>query len=236
MKMRDIMGKSREYLEVHYDTKKRPITNYPGKLANELSRKHNLKINGTLLEVGVGRPDVAIGFKNLGFQVYGCDLSKTSAIQCKEAGIKFKYVDLFKEKLPYKSNYFDVVYSKSVIEHMIDPLNFIGECFRVLKPGGKIIVLTPDWEANYKIFFDDFTHVRPMSRRSMNFILSMQDSKDLNVYRFRQLPRTWRNPILNGLSSLISHFVPVTTKIKFLRWSRELMLAGVATKGKTSKF
>ena len=151
-------------------------------------------------------------------------------MQCKEAGIKFKYVDLFKEKLPYASNYFDVVYSKSVIEHMNDPLNFINECFRVLKPGGKIIVLTPDWEANYKIFFDDFTHVRPMSRRSMQFILSMQESKDLNVYRFRQLPRTWRNPVMNGLSSLVSHFVPVTSKIKVLRWSRELMLAGVATK------
>jgi SAM-dependent methyltransferase len=230
------MSESREYLEVHYDTEKRPITNYPARLAKELFRKHDLKINGKLLEVGVGRPDVAIGFKNLGFQVSGCDLSKTSAMQCKQAGIKFKYVDLFKEKLPYPSNFFDVVYSKSVIEHMIDPLIFISECFRVLKPGGKIIVLTPDWEANYKIFFDDFTHVRPMSRRSMNFILSMQDSKDICVYRFRQLPMTWRIPLLKGLSALVSPFVPVTTKIKFLRWSRELMLAGVATKGKTNQF
>lgn len=224
------MSKPREYLEVHYDSKKRPFTDYPGKLAKELLRKHKLKINGTLLEVGVGRPDVAMGFKNVGFRVSGCDISKTSAIQCKEAGIKFKYVDLFKEKLPYADNSFDVVYSKSVIEHMNDPLNFISECFRVLKPGGRIIVLTPDWEANYKIFFDDFTHVRPMSRRSMQFILSMQESTDINVYRFRQLPRTWRNPVMNGLSSLVSHFVPVTTKIKVLRWSRELMLAGVATK------
>lgn len=66
--------------------------------------------------------------------------------------IPFKYVNLENGKLPYKNEIFDVVYSKSVIEHMLDPLSFVTESFRVLKPGGILLILTPDWEANYKTF------------------------------------------------------------------------------------
>jgi SAM-dependent methyltransferase len=133
-------------------------------------------------------------------------------------------------KLPYGDNEFDVIYSKSVIEHMLDPLNFVSESFRVLKPGGTLLVLTPDWEANYRTFFDDFTHVRPMSRRSMNLLLSMLDPKTLDIYRFRQLPITWKFPIVNLFCAVISPFIPVNTRKPFFRWSRELMLIGVAVK------
>jgi SAM-dependent methyltransferase len=139
-------------------------------------------------------------------------------------------VDLENGKLPYGDNEFDVIYSKSVIEHMLNPLNFVSESFRVLKPGGTLLVLTPDWEANYRTFFDDFTHVRPMSRRSMNLLLSMLDPKTLDIYRFRQLPITWKFPIVNLFCAVISPFIPVNTRKPFFRWSRELMLIGVAVK------
>lgn len=221
-----------DYVAVQYDVKRRPITNYPFKLATELVRKHGISKSAKLLEVGAGRPDVLIGFRDVGLDVFGCDISPVSQKACKEVEIPFKFVDLESGTLPYKDNEFDVIYSKSVIEHMLDPLSFVSESFRVLKPGGVLLVLTPDWEANFKTFFDDFTHVRPMSRRSMNLLLSMLNPEKVEVYRFRQLPITWKNPLINAVCSIIAPFVPVNTRKSFFRWSRELMLVGVAIKKK----
>ena len=220
----------KDYVAVQYNIDRRPITTYPAKLAQKLIDHHNLPVAAKLLEVVAGRPDVLNGFRLAGLEVFGCDISRVSEIACKNERIPFKYVNLDKGRLPYKDKTFDVVYSKSVIEHMVDPLIFVTESFRVLKPGGVLLVLTPDWEANYKIFFDDFTHVRPMSRRSMNLLLSMLDPSELNTYRFRQLPITWKHPVINKFCALISPFVPATAKKPFFRWSRELMLVGFARK------
>lgn len=221
---------SKDYVAVQYDLERRPITSYPAKLAKLLVHRHNISIGAKLLEVGAGRPDVLNGFRLAGIDVYGCDISKTSKIACKKANIPFKYVNLVTGILPYKDEIFDVVYSKSVIEHIQDPLSFVTESFRVLKPGGLLLILTPDWEANYKTFYDDFTHVRPMSQRSMDLLLSILDPAEIEIYRFRQLPLTWKYPVVNKFCAVLAPIVPVRTKVPFLRWSRELMLLGLARK------
>jgi hypothetical protein len=64
----------------------------------------------------------------------------------------------------------------------------------------------------------------------MNLLLSMLDPKTLDIYRFRQLPITWKFPIVNLFCAVISPFIPVNTRKPFFRWSRELMLIGVAVK------
>jgi ubiquinone/menaquinone biosynthesis C-methylase UbiE len=220
----------KDYVAVQYDIERRPITSYPTKLAKRLVHRHKISVGAKLLEIGVGRPDVLNGFREAGMDVYGCDISKISQIACKKANIPFKYVNLVIGKLPYKNEVFDVVYSKSVIEHMHDPLTFVTESFRVLKPGGLLLVLTPDWEANYKTFFDDFTHVRPMTQHSMSLLLSMLEPAEIATYRFRQLPSTWKYPVINVFCAFLAPFVPVRTKNPFLRWSKELMLVGFAHK------
>ena len=48
------------------------------------------------------------------------------------------------EKLPYGDNYFDISFSQDVIEHTVKPNFFIAEQFRVLKPGGRIGIGTPN--------------------------------------------------------------------------------------------
>lgn len=221
---------SKDYVSVQYDTSIRPITTYPEKLAKRLCDLHGIRPGAKLLEVGAGRPDVLKGFKNQRLGVFGCDISKASKEACEVEGIPFKLVNFVKNKLPYKDNSFDVVYSKSVIEHMPDALYFVSECKRVLKPGGIFLALTPDWNANYKTFFDDFTHVRPMTRRSMALVLAVAGFGDIGSYRFRQLPITWKSSLINSLCACIAPLVPANTRKPFFRWSRELMLVGTAKK------
>jgi ubiquinone/menaquinone biosynthesis C-methylase UbiE len=47
-------------------------------------------------------------------------------------------------QLPFPSDCFDVVISRSVIEHLQNPLKAFQEFYRVLRPGGKVILLTPN--------------------------------------------------------------------------------------------
>ena len=48
------------------------------------------------------------------------------------------------EHLPYRSNWFDVVLSQDVLEHVADDRVSAAEIVRVLKPGGRAIILVPN--------------------------------------------------------------------------------------------
>ena len=53
------------------------------------------------------------------------------------------------ERLPFANRAFDVVVSAWVFEHLVDPRLAIDEFHRVLKPGGRLVFLTPNaWNYN----------------------------------------------------------------------------------------
>jgi SAM-dependent methyltransferase len=47
-------------------------------------------------------------------------------------------------KLPFASDHFDMVISRSVVEHLSDPELVFREFSRVLRPGGKLVIVTPN--------------------------------------------------------------------------------------------
>jgi len=167
-------------------------------------------------------------FEELGLEVYGVDISE----EVKEFSKTFpvEICDVENDLLPYEDSSFDVIYSKSFIEHLYYPERYLKEAYRVLKPGGKLITLVPDWESNYKIYFDDFTHRTPFTNIALSDAYKMYGFEGVSVYKFRQLPLLWKYPSLNYLSAIITPFVSARTTNKFLRWSRELMLIGYGVK------
>src|SRR5207302_7081240 len=46
--------------------------------------------------------------------------------------------------LPFPADHFDMVISRSVVEHLEDPKRVFREFYRVLRPGGKVIIITPN--------------------------------------------------------------------------------------------
>ena len=218
-----------DYLKVIYDTKSHPQTSYPGKLASYLFHTFGMEKGQSFLEPGCGRGEFLEEFRKLGLQCHGIDLSNHAGSMCPLIEIR-KNVNLENDVWPYEDDTFDVIYTKSLMEHLRGPDKFLKEARRVLKPGGKILSLIPDWESNYKTYFDDFTHRTPFTSISLNDIYQITDFQNIKVFKFRQLPIVWRYPILNLFCKIISPFIPVRTQNKFFRWSRELMLIGYAEK------
>lgn len=219
-----------DYLKVIYSDKSRPYTDYPAKLCSYLFQSFGLKPGMRFLESGCGRGEFLVHFKRLGLQCYGVDLSQEARKFVEPERIPVSVCDVEKNDLPYEDDFFDVVYNKSFMEHLREPQLFLLEARRVLKPGGLMLSLVPDWESNYKTYFDDFTHRTPFTKVSLLDIYKICDFDRVSVFKLRQLPIVWRYPILNHFCAAISPFVPVRTSNKFLRWSRELMLVGIGYK------
>lgn len=217
-----------DYLNVVYSEENTPYTKYPKKLAKYLFDSFDMKDKNSILEIGCGRGEMLSNFKELGLEVKGIDLSPEAPSFQKDIEIKVGNVE--ENILPYPDNSFDIVYSKSVLEHLNYPERYMKEAYRTLKPNGIIITLVPDWESCYKIYFDDYTHRTPFTKIGLEDILKIYSFNDVNVYKFRQLPLLWKYPVLNILSKIISPFVPIRTKNKYLRWSKELMLVSYGRK------
>ena len=224
-----------KYIDVVYSSEKKPFSDYPSKLIKELVKKYEIDLDSSILELGCGRGEFLNEFTNLGMKGYGTDVSGYAKDFCKNAEIKIS--DITKEKLPYPDNHFDIVYSKSFIEHFYYPEIVFEEAYRVLKPSGKFINLTPEWKYFYKTFYEDYTHRTPFTEKSLKDIHSIYGFKNVQVESFKQLPILWssnfflRN-IFKFLSELTRIFVPEYFRMKFkwIRFSKEIMLLSFATK------
>ena len=219
-----------DYLKVVYDENVRPKTDYPEKLAKHLFSIFDMKPGMKFLEVGCGRGEFLQNFKKLGLETTGLDISEDAKRQNPE--IEIGVCDIERAPIPYPDNSFDVVYSKSFIEHLRDPGTYFKEARRVLKPGGRLITLVPDWESCYKVYFDDYTHRTPFSLYALRDIYRIFDFKEINAFKFRQLPLVWKYPVLGCACGLLAPFIPARVQTPFLKWSRELMLVGCGVKPK----
>lgn len=98
--------------------------------------------DGRLLEVGCGSGDMLKGMADLGWQVEGIDVDPVAVEKSKSKGLKVHVGSL--EDQQYAENYFDAITMSHLIEHVHDPLGLLKECCRILKPSGRLAVVTPN--------------------------------------------------------------------------------------------
>lgn len=58
-------------------------------------------------------------------------------------GMDVRRVDL-NAGIPAESSSFDCISALSLIEHLLNPCRFMSDAYRVLRPGGRLVVLTPN--------------------------------------------------------------------------------------------
>lgn len=232
-----------DYLKVIYFEDEYSVDSYPQKLCNYIAEKYFSKqrggandFSGRLLDIGSGKGNHLVAFHRCNFEVDGMDKRKEYIEALKDFNIK--ECDIETECFPYKDNSFDWVFSKSVLEHVVNTDNFLRETLRVMKPGGRAVLMTPSWESQYKFFWDDYTHVKAFTRKSLQNALKINGFVNVNCSMFMQLPFIWKHPWMSFLPKMLS-ILPDSMKWKdneqsqpnkMIRFSKELMLLAVGEK------
>jgi SAM-dependent methyltransferase len=113
------------------------------------SKKRIIKIldkylKGRVLDAGCGSGFFSKYFVDKGCETIALDNSKKALELTKNLDEKIiaKEGDVF--NIPFKNEYFDVVFSDGLLEHYINPENILLEFKKVLKPHGKLITFVPN--------------------------------------------------------------------------------------------
>jgi SAM-dependent methyltransferase len=95
---------------------------------------------GRILDAPAGTGELAGHLKKSGFEVFAADIDEKV---CAVPGVTFQKVDL-NERLPYPDHFFDHAVCVEGVEHLENPHHTIKELRRVTRPGGAIILTTPN--------------------------------------------------------------------------------------------
>ena len=99
------------------------------------------RARGKVLDLGTGDGRLSSRLHSLGFTMAACDCIPEADWQLKD--IFYRQCD-FAEGLPFEDESFDYVVCTEVIEHVENPFALCREIKRVLRPGGGVIMSTPN--------------------------------------------------------------------------------------------
>lgn len=115
----------------------------------------NLASGGRCLDCGAGDGSQflsisrRISVKDLAY--VGLEWDAGSVAQARQKGIPVMQADL-NYGLPFADKSFQCVVALSVLEHLVFGCRFLKEAYRVLAPGGRLILVTPNLSAWFNVF------------------------------------------------------------------------------------
>jgi len=191
-----------------------------------LSKQH-LKIiekyikNGKMLDVGSFAGYFLELAKKEGWDIYGIEPSKWASLIAKKRGVKLIGQDIL--SIEMKKNYFDVVTMWDVIEHLPQPHRVLSNIYSVLKPGGLIVIGTPDIESLFaKSLGSNCPHLLRMhiilySPKTLDMLLQRHGFRIIDKsYYGRTFPVWYLIDRLQIKNYMIKKVFTVIKKISFL--------------------
>ena len=114
----------------------RPVFHRAANLLKQYGRE------GKLLDVGTGFGFFLVEMKKRGWEAAGVDISQKAMDYARDVlGLTILPGPL--EKADFPDNHFDAVTAFYVVEHLSHPMAFLRECYRILKPGGLLLLRYP---------------------------------------------------------------------------------------------
>ena len=114
----------------------------------------NLIKNSNILEIGPGSGKLADVLINDGYKYTGCEHSPSFANYLSDKGLDI-IIGSF-EDVNFDTN-FDAIISMHVIEHLCSPQQHLEKAYEATRPGGKMILCTPNANSLYHKLPDKFS-------------------------------------------------------------------------------
>jgi 2-polyprenyl-3-methyl-5-hydroxy-6-metoxy-1,4-benzoquinol methylase len=147
---------------------KREIKTFQFLLRNFYNYQFNFENKTKVLDVGCADKFLEKSFLEKNISYTGIDI-----VDC----------DLNKDKINFPDNTFDFIVCLALVEHISNTENMFNEFNRVLKKKGILYITTPNWIYSSDIFYDDPTHVKPYTPKSLESIMKLY-----NFYNIRTFP------------------------------------------------
>lgn len=104
----------------------------------------NVRPGAQMLDVGSGLGYLAYALASAGYKATGLDISENAVVSARARfGNRYVVADMFDWSQKHVDHY-DVVTMLEVVEHVEEPRRWIEAAFHMVKPGGMLIVTTPN--------------------------------------------------------------------------------------------
>jgi len=127
-----------------------------------IKKLFNRKLQGINIDLGSGDKGFTDYLKSIGINSYPYD---------------YPQFDLEKDILQHQENTIDFITMNAVIEHISDPEHILDEIKRVLRPNGFLFIRTPNWQMDFKNFYNDPTHIKPYAPETLRNTLHLAGLK-----------------------------------------------------------
>lgn len=175
-------------------------------LHQQIAKKvcEKIPVSGFLLDLGAGEGALSARLVDLGYGVMSVDKDEGS-FKCKQA--KFVHIDFddpdeMANFVTEHENVFDAALGVEVIEHVQDQWQYVRQLMRMVKPGGMILITTPNitsWLSRLIFFFTgrfhqfgdgdlSYGHINPISPWELSLILHEVGAVDIHISPAGTLP------------------------------------------------
>lgn len=179
-------------LQTHYNNK--PTGYFDTARLDLLNLIPHENKNKKILEIGAGSGATLLYAKENGYAKYVCGIdicSMDDSHQNHPLIDQFIISNVEKIELPFDENSIDVIICGDVLEHLIDPYNFISKLKKILKPDGVLITSIPnirEWHIIFSILIKgdftyqssgimDKTHLRFFCKKNIKKLFTENDMK-----------------------------------------------------------
>ncbi len=177
----------KNYYDTFYFEQRDHVDIHMAQAIRLLMKKHKLK---KVLDVGCGTGRLVQWLQQHNFQAYGCDTAE-KAVKIAKKITNNKVVKGSAQKLPFKTNSFDLITCISVVEHLTQKQvdMFLKEARRVLKKDGLIFLVTPNYATPLRYIqkekwfgYSDPTHINFYTPTSLKSILKNHSFQNIQLY------------------------------------------------------
>ena len=161
-------------------------------LKTEIRTDRNLNI----LDVGTGTGFLALLFAELGHNVTGIDISKCmlekSRYNAERLRLTVNFMHGDAENLPFDDRSFDIVMNRYLLWTLPDPKTAVNEWSRVVKSGGKLILIDGRWH-------DPAIHMR-LRRFLGSIIVFLTEKRNPRMFTSHYATIKDQLPFFNGIT------------------------------------
>jgi len=136
------------------------------RLARELAT--GLPVGGRVLEIAPGPGYLSVALAKLGpFKITGLDISQSfvqmASQHAKREGVVARFIHGSASDIPLEDGLFDLIVCRAAFKNFSEPLRALNEMHRVLKPGGRAIIIDLRKDASWKeiVAYVDGLHLSP---------------------------------------------------------------------------